>query len=1131
MEMTGNFGTVADRQGRLSPTKREILEMKLRGRHSEGAARKEISPRPCFENPLSFGQERIWFQCQVMPNVALFHIPLLVRLDGPLNIPALETSLNGLFCRHEVLRTGFSSQAGVPFQIISPELTVSITHIDLNALDPELQQADVHRRAAAEAQKPFDLANPPLLRVTLLALGPTRHVLLLTVHHIVWDGWSSGLMIKEIGALYGAIVTGNPNLPTPMSVQYADFAHWQRQLFKGESGAAQSAYWKRQLEGIPPLLTLPTDRPRAAVQRHRGSTYSWNLSQDIHIDLSEVSRKNGTTLFVTLLAAFNTLLFHYSGQTDVVVGTTIAYRTRPELENLIGFFTNSLVLRTNLQGNPSFETLLARVHEAALGALSNQDVPFEKLVEELAPKRGLSYNPLFQVAFVLHNLPMEKLALPDLTITIEELNTNSAAFDLVLHLFDERPGLKARLEYDADLFEQATIVRIASHFDTLLQGVRSNPTLRIDALTLLNGEEQKLVLDASTSRLAGVPVGPLLHHMIDYTARANMKAVAVVCGTRKLTYGELIIRANKLAHHLQSLGVGPDAPVCICMDSSVDMIVGILGILKADGAYVPIDPSYPASRIQYVLEDSNAATLLTTQKIADSLPDAPVQKVLLDADWSIIDRMPSDPPPSRGNVGNLAYIIYTSGSTGYPKGVMISHRNVIASTSARTQHYSSHVSAFLLLSSIAFDSSVAGIFWTLCQGGCLYIPGESVRWNPAALIRTIEEEAISHLLCLPSLYVALLDHTLGGTCSSLRCVIVAGEECKREVVERHFERFSAASLFNEYGPTECTVWSTVHELRYDDEAAGPISIGRPIPGAEVYVLGSGGALSPVGVAGELYVGGEGLARGYRGRPDVTASCFAPNPFIGVGTRLYRTGDRGRRRSNGDIEFLGRIDNQVKLRGYRVELAEIEEVLRTHSSVADVVVVNRPDKAGAPRLIAYVLRVPDAQESGKDFRGYLEQHVPDFLVPALIIPLDDFPRLPNGKIDRAALPDPSPGTTTVTVAEAKPLSPVERVLAEIWCEVLSVDDIRADDNFFERGGNSLSAIQVIARVQQLLGKEIPVTSIFDEGTLSAFAREVEQSFGQDDTPSEEMERLLLELEDLPEPREASDSGLHEGENYV
>lgn len=1113
MQASESRTDIADRKARLSKTKLAILEAKLRGRGDEGAAAGTIPLRLPGETPLSFGQERIWFQCQVGGNAALYNIPMLVRLSGHLDFSALETCIDALIRRHEVLRTGFRNEAGRPVPFIMPAVRLTVERIGLGALDPALREAATRDHAAAEARKPFDLGAPPLLRVTLLALGPQEHVLLLTVHHIVWDGWSSGLLIREIGALYDAVVSRRP-VPLPsLPVQYGDFACWQRRLFEGEEGAAQRAYWRRQLDGLPPLLALPTDRPRPPMQSHRGSTYSWRLPESVEAAAAELGRRKGATLFSTLLSVLKVLLFRYSGQDDIAVGTTIAYRTRPELEGLFGFFANSLVLRADLRGNPTFGTLLGRVHEVVLGAQSNQDVPFEKLVEELAPKRALSHNPLFQVAFVHHNLPTEKLALPALTIATEETSTNAAAFDLVLHVFNERPGLRMRFEYDADLFDEATIIRMARHFDLLLEGFLRDPERRLGEIPLLSAEEEEQALAAARGEAVALPEGLLLHHLIEAAARDHSHRPAVASGTETLTYRELVARAGSLARELRSLGVKPDIPVGLCVAPSVDMIVGMIGILMAGGAYVPLDPAYPAARIGHVLEEAGAALLVTSHAVADTVPDAGPPRVYLDRDWTEAGFPGPASPLPPPDADDLAYIIYTSGSTGRPKGVMVSHRNAVASTLARNHTYRAPVGAFLLLSSIAFDSSVAGIFWTLAQGGCLRIPGEAERRDPAALVRTIREGSVSHLLCLPSLYSILLEQLSSAECATLRCVIVAGEECKREMAARHFERHPAVSLFNEYGPTECTVWSTVHEIRHD-EAEGPVTIGRPIANTRLHVLDPRGMVLPVGVPGEIFIGGAGVVRGYHGQPDATASRFLPDPFGSPGGRLYRTGDRGRRRSDGDIEFLGRTDNQVKLRGYRIEPGEIEEILLRHSSVADAAVVLRPDKAGNPRLVAYAVPVPGSRADGEDCKRHLRERLPEFMVPGQIVLLDEFPLLPNGKVDRSALPEPPEAEAGARMKEEENRTGSARLLAEIWCEVLSVEAIRDDDNFFDLGGNSLSAIQVVARVQQLFDREIPVDAIFGGGTFRVFADEVERFLSQESDA--ELEALLDELEDLSEP---------------
>jgi hypothetical protein len=632
--MNETRSTLTDRSAALSPAKRKLLEMRLRGLSLDEEPRGGVAPRPESEDPLSFGQERIWFQRQIVPDAALHNIALLIHVDGPLDVPAMQASLDAIIRRHEVLRAGFQSRDGVPTQIIAPALTLGIRRIDLRALEPAQQEAELRRLADDEIGSPFDLARPPLLRLTLLELGPMRYGLLLTVHHIIWDGWSSGLFIEEFKALYEGIVSGRPDPTPPPRIQYPDFAYWQRRLLESEAGTRQVDYWKRQLAGLPPLLPFPTDRPRKAARQSRSAEYFWSLPPDIRAGLSDLGRRNGTSLFVTLLAWFKVLLFRYTGSSDIVVGTTIAYRTQPEFEKLLGFFANALVLRTPLQGDMSFETLLGRVHRMFLEAESNQDVPFGKLVEELAPKRDLSYNPLFQIAFVLHNLPFEKPALPGLSLSVEELSTGSPAFDLVFHVFDEPSGLTAKFEYDAELFDRSTLQLLAGCLKSLAAAVLAEPRRRIDSLPLLSTAEEKRLLEASRTVLPDLPAERLIHHRIDAVAQAHPTAVAVTCAGEQMTYGELVRRANQLAQHLRRLGVGPEGTVVLCMAPSVEMIVALLGILKADGAYVPVDPAYPEARLRYMTENCGAVAVVTTTMLAAGIPDTQARKICLDAEWN-----------------------------------------------------------------------------------------------------------------------------------------------------------------------------------------------------------------------------------------------------------------------------------------------------------------------------------------------------------------------------------------------------------------------------------------------------------------------------------------------------------------
>ncbi|TDX61140.1 amino acid adenylation domain-containing protein [Methylosinus sp. sav-2] len=1110
MDMIESRREQQDKKARLSPGKRELLELRLRGRASLQMTQNDIAPRPPGDNPLSYGQERIWFQCQVSPNPALFNIALLARIGGALDAGALQSSLAEIIRRHEVLRSGFASNCGVPRLFYSSDADFSFERIDLRSLDEEAQNSEVRALSHAEARKPFDLDAPPLMRATLLILGDERHVLLLTIHHIIWDGWSSGLLIQEIAQLYEAAMKGAPNPLAPLSVQYGDFAYWHRRLMTSEAGRKQLDYWANRLAGLPDLLALPTDRPRASKQANRGSRYSWTLSQEALAGLTELARRTNTTLFVVLVSAFKTLLYHYSGQTDIAVGTTIAYRTHPELERLVGFFANALVLRTTLDDNPSFETLLARVHEAAVGAQSNQDAPFETLVEKLATKRGLSHNPLFQVAFVHHNIPIERLTLSNLTIDVEEVSTESAIFDLVLHVFNEAPGLRLRFEFDVGLFDDATIAAMAGHFTALVQNMLEAPTLRIAALSLSDSAERSQIIAMSEGASLQTVTPELIHHWLGRNARADQLAVST-CGAA-LTYGELSARSNRIAHWLQRLGVGPDVPVGVLLEPSVELVAAIVGVSKAGGAFVPLDPAYPPGRIDYVLSDAKAGVLLTTQELASKLGDISIPIAILDQ--KVLDAMPDVPVVSSVAPENIAYIIYTSGSTGRAKGVMATHRNAVASTRARAGHYAEAVTGFLLLSSISFDSSLAGLFWTLFQGGRLHIPSETMRRDPGALMRLVERESVSHLLCLPSFYSALLQVTTSKSGASLRCCIVAGEACKRDVADHHFAKLPHAALFNEYGPTECSVWSTVHEIAEDENRSEPVSIGRPIPGARTYVVGPDGELSAAGLIGELHIGGPGVTRGYLGRPELTAERFVPDPFGGGGERLYRTGDRVKRRRDGGLEFLGRFDEQIKLRGYRVDPREIEDVLSSHPSVSDAAVVVPAEKEGSARLIAYVVAEGDSGEIESALRRHVAQNLPAFMAPEVIVALPAMPRLPNGKVDRSALLEPAAVATEQDLEREGHASAIEFLLADIWRAVLGVEEIGRNDNFFDLGGNSLSAIQVVARAQQLFGKDIPITTLFEGGTLGELAGEIEGAAGAD-AINEKLSFLLAEIDPTAE----------------
>lgn len=1096
-------GSVAGVAMQHSDAKRQLLERRLRGKRNASRL-DEIPPRPAGESPMSFGQERLWFQSQVADNPSLFNIAFLAQIDGPLDIGALEASVNGVISRHEALRAGFINDEGAPRQFFAPVTWLQIRRIDLtDAAEKALSQ--MRARAQTEARAPFSLASPPLMRVTLFKLAPSRYALLFVVHHIVWDGWSSGVFIEEITKLYQANRAGDERPLAPQTTQYADFAHWHRTLIASDVGARQVAYWRERLAGLPELISLPTDRARQARQTHEGAVHEWNIPAETLHRIATLARRHNVTQFAVLLAAYNVLLMHYSGERDIAIGTAMAYRTRSALERLIGFFANVVAIRTPLDDDPTFETLIIRTQQSSVEAQSNQDLPFDLLVERLAPKRGLSHHPLFQVAFVQHHLPIEELIIGDLRINFENLDTGAAIFDLVLHIYSEAPGLKASFEFNAHLFDARTIRSMAAHFSALIDHLLDSPDKPVSRVRLLEAREEARTIARSGAVLAPDHAGALLQNVLDGAAP---DAVAVDCGHERLTYAELADRSNRLGHYLRTHGVEPDMPVALLLDPSVDMIVALFGVLKAGGAYLPLDPAYPQQRIQSILNDSGARILVTTSAYVETAAPADVKIVVLDRLTDALAACPSDSPASRAREDNLAYFIYTSGSTGLSKGVMISHRSAVASTRAREQFYKDRVAAFLLLSSISFDSSVAGIFWTLAQGGALRIASEYERREPGALARIISTSKISHLLCLPSFHDALLDVADADAFASLRCCIVAGEACRPELAERHFRALPDVELVNEYGPTECTVWSTAHRVARPDSGRS-IPVGRPIPGAQALILGAGGAPQPQGAPGELCVGGVGLARGYAGRPDLTAERFRPNPFGAPGEQIYQTGDRARLNADGDIVFLGRLDEQLKIRGYRVDPREIESVMLQRSEVRDCIVLAKTAANGAVRLSAYCQTVEGACGE-TELKRHASERLPAFMRPDIFVRLDQLPRLPNGKVDRNALPEPAAAPSTAAEnEEPENASLIEVLLADIWRDVLGAPQVRSADNFFDLGGNSLAAMQVVARAQRTLGREIPVGALFESSDLSAFAKTVQSTLGPDF--ENEIAALLSQIE--------------------
>jgi amino acid adenylation domain-containing protein len=1030
--------------------------------------------------PASFAQQRLWFLDQLEPNSTTYNIFSTIRLRGLLNVWAFEQSLNAIIQRHEVLRTTFRPMEGQPMQVIAPTLTVPLSLVDLQNLPETEREAEVLRLTAEEAQRPFNLVQGPLVRATLLQSGTEEHMLLLTMHHIISDTWSIGVFLHELAELYEAFSTGRPSPLPELPIQYVDFAIWQREWLQGKVLEAQMAYWKQQLAGAPTVLELPTDRPRPTVPTRCGSIYLFTLSKHLTDALKTLSHREGVTLYMTLLATFNTLLHRYTGQDDIVIGSPIAGRNRVETEALIGFFVNTLALRTDLSGNPTFCQLLGRVREVSLEAQAHQDVPFEYLVKALQPERNPGQNPLFQVLLSLQ----PSLSGHPSGWTLN--HTGTSKFDLSLICEDRPEGLIGWFEYSSDLFDTTTIARMAEHWQTLLEGIVADPKQRLSDLPLLTEAEQQQLLVEWNDTQRAYPRDQCIHELFEEQVERTPDAVAVVFENSQLTYRELNQRANQLARHLQALGVGSEVLVGICMERSLEMMIALLGTLKAGGAYIPLDPAYPRDRLAFMLQDAQVPVLLTQQRLLKGLPEHRAQEVCLDADWGAIAQESAANPSSEARADNLVYVIYTSGSTGKPKGVMVTQQNLVHSTCARMSYYRSPVKSFLLLSPFAYDSSVAGIFWTLCQGGRLVLAGQRPEQDPFQIAEVIAHHQVSHVLSVPSLYRLLLAQVAPQQLVSLQTVIVAGESCPRELADRHQALLPHTALFNEYGPTEAAVWSSVYEIRLQ-ELSTRVPIGRPIANTQVYLLDRHLHPVPIGVQGELYIGGDGLARGYLNRPELTAERFIRHPFSNdPHARLYRTGDLARYLPDGNLEFLGRIDQQVKIRGFRIEPGEIEAVLSHHPAVREAVVVAREDTPGNKRLIAHVVFHEEQAATVADLQDHVLKALPAYMMPSAFVLLEALPLMPNGKVDRRRLAAPDLVRLTMRETFVAPTLLVQQQLVQIWEELLDVRPIGIRDNFFYLGGHSLLATRLVARIEQVCGKKIPLATLFAGPTIEDLA---------------------------------------------
>ena len=1044
--------------------------------------------------PLSFAQQRLWFIDQLDPGNSVYNFPAAVRLTGPLDLVALKQSINEIVKRHEVLRTTFVSIDGRPVQVIAQTAPVTLELVDLRDLSETSRETEVQRLAVAEARRPFDLAKGPLLRASLLQLHEQEYVGLLTMHHIVADGWSTGVLIREMAVLYEAFSSGKSSPLSELPIQYADFAHWQRQWLRDEILEAQLDYWKPQLAGAA-QLELSNDRPRPPVQTFRGAHQTFALRTDVTAKLKTLSRQHGVTSFMALVAVFKVLMHRYTGQDDIIVGTPIANRNRLEVEGLIGFFANTLVLRTDLSGNPTFSGLLRSVREVCLGAYVHQDLPFERLVEELHLERDLSRNPIFQVMFLLRNASGQVLELPGLTMSPFEVDSGTTHFDLILHMTETEQEFSGELVYNTDLFESATIARMLEHFQILLDAVVVDPEQHLADLPLLSETERHQLLVEWNGNKTNYPVVPCIHELFETQVERTPDAIAVVFQDDHLTYRELNRRANQLAHYLSTLGVGPEVPVGIRLEPSLEEVVGLLGILKAGGVYIPLDPAYPKERTAFMIADAQMPVLLSQERLTEGLPQNATAIVNLDSEWKNIATESEENPVGSAVLENLAYVIYTSGSSGQPKGVLVSRRSITNHCLDIARYYELDSSDRVLqFASLSFDLSLEQILPTLMVGATLIVQGAEI--CPTAQFHQIVAKHELTVLNLPTAYWQELareweDRSALVRNNRPRVVIVGGEVMSPEALG-HWQKtpLHTVRLINAYGPTEATITATTFEISppfYANTTLRRVPIGRPLANREIYILDRYGNPVPVGVVGELHLGGSGLARGYLNCTELTAEKFIPNRFSGeTGGRLYKSGDLARYQANGNIEFLGRVDQQVKIRGFRIELGEIEAVLAGHPAVREAAVVAQEDLSAERRLVAYVVTEEERVVTTADLRMFLKEKMPEYMVPADFVTVETLPLMQNGKVDRRALPIPDRSRPALEKAFVAPRNALERQLTQLWEEVLGIQPIGIRDNFFELGGHSLAAVRLFSLIEKRLDKKLPLASVFQGATIEQLA---------------------------------------------
>ncbi len=1109
---------ISERISSLTPEQRALLESRLKKKGLQAPQSPDIIPRRKERDsiycPASIDQERLWFIEQLQPGNTAYNIFTASRIRGLLNVEVMERVVNELIQRHEAFRTTLQAVDGLPVQVIAPELKLKLTPVDLQSFSEEERFDEALRLTTEDFALPFELAKGPLVRVGLLRLAEDDHVLHVNMHHTITDRWSGAVFEKELVTLYQAFAMGQPSPLPELPIQFADYAVWQRERMHSETYRNELAYWKEKLTGAPFVIDFPTDYARPPIQNFNGERVYVNYPRSLLDGLKELSRREGVTMFMTIMAAYNVLLHRYTRQEDILVSAPIGNRIRPETENIVGYLLNLLILRSDLSGNPTFRDLLKQEQEVCIGAFAHQELPFGKLVQELKPKQDPSRNPIAQVAFLYLDFP-ETTSMEFLGLTARHIDIDNGAsrFDITLSMTETSEGFTVSIEYITDLFSRERMERMAQHLEILLGAIIANPNARISELSMLSNEETRQLRDQWNDTAKIFPQTSFVQDLFESHAARQTEATALLREDEKISYGELNRRANQFAGHLQSLGVGAEMRVGVLLERSPEMVAALLGTLKAGGVYVPLDPQYPRERLGFMMEDARVSVLITQAGLHEKLP--PHQAIIVDLETSRagIEQESVENLKLRIDPEQVAYIIYTSGSTGRPKGVLVEHRQLLNTLQAGEAALNfTHDDCMPCLAPFCFDISLFELLIPLVTGGrCLLASGREAL-DASAATKVLEEATVIH--AVPSLMRRLMSFAVenqSGNYAHIRQLLVGGDAVPPELIEEMHRAIPTAQVTVLYGPTEATMICASSAVARERKPSHQL-VGRPLSNTVIRLLDERGNLVPVGIDGELCIGGASVARGYLNRHELTAQKFVPDPFsVDASARLYRTGDLGRYLPDGTIIFTGRIDGQVKVRGFRIELGEIESALKEHDEIRECIAVTREDTPGDKRLIAYlVAATPEGSAlNTSELRGFLKERVPEYMLPSAFVFLEKLPLTPNGKVDKKALPAPDTERPELDTAFIAPETPTEQRLAAIWTGLLGIDRAGLSDNYFELGGDSLLATQLASQIRKVFEVELPLTDLFQHPTLAELSAIIEEAIikQMEEMSDEEVEQSL------------------------